>query len=190
MVTYHPMNTLTHIVSGIWFAQVILHRWRAVSVSTFRRVALGFVCFAGGIALHLLLDGLPHFAWIVYLPGFERLPYHWLIKEGLLAVAVAVPCLIFARKNWPYAILGMFGSIYPDVEKVVAVDFHISARYIIFKGHSLQLSVYDGGLSHGLLIVGELGLIAVIIMWTYLWRDPKEDNNRDGDLIERLNPTS
>lgn len=114
--------------------------------------------------LHLALDLLPHFAWIVYLPGFEKLPFHWLIREGLLAVVVAVPCLFFIRANWPYAVLGMLGAIYPDVEKVAAVDFRITDRLIMLKDHSLQLSSHDGGLSHGLLIGGELALIG-LLMW-------------------------
>lgn len=117
--------------------------------------------------LHLALDFLPHFAWIVYLPGFENLPFHWLIKEGLLAAVMAIPCLFFARANWPYAILGMLGAIYPDVEKVAAVDLHIPQSWIIFKGHSLQLSSNDGGLPHGILIAVELGLIALMMLWTY-----------------------
>ena len=113
--------------------------------------------------LHLAFDLLPHFAWIVYLPGFEDLPFHWLIREGLASMIVAMPCLFFARAYWPYVVLGMLGAIYPDVEKVAAVDFRIPDRFIMLKGHSLQLSSHDGGISPGLLILGELGLIMAMM---------------------------
>jgi hypothetical protein len=159
------MNTPTHIVSGIWLAQVILHRWPAVPAS--RRVALGFACFAGGVLLHLGLDLLPHFAWIVYLPGFENVPFHWLIKEGLLAAAAAIPCLLLARAHWPYALLGMLGAILPDAEKVAAVDFQVPQRWILFKRHSLQLSGNDGGLPHAVLVGFEIALIGALLFWTY-----------------------
>lgn len=171
MLFYYLMNTPTHIVSGIWLAQIILHRWPAESSS--RRIALGLACIAGGAVLHLAFDLLPHFAWIVYLPGFENLPFHWLIREGLATLIVAVPCLFFARANWPYVVLGMLGAIYPDVEKVAAVDFCIPDRFIMFRGHSLQLSSHDGGISHGLLILGELGLIMAMMAWTYAVARPR-----------------
>lgn len=141
--------------------------------------------------LHLALDFLPHFAWIVYLPGFEKFPFHWLIREGLLAMVAAVPCLFFVRADWPYAVLGMLGAIYPDVEKVAAVDFRIPDHFIIFKGHSLQLSSHDGGLSHGLLIVGELAMIAVMMVWTYtLSRSRRGSERQRAGPIDRLDETS
>ena len=159
------MNTPTHIVSGICLAQIICCRWG--TGSALRRGLTGFACFTVGMFLHLCLDHMPHYAWIVYLPGFEKLPFHWLMKEGLATLIVATPCMFIARKNWPYAILGVVGAIYPDMEKVAAIDFHAPERFIIFKSHSLQLSSHDGGISHGLLIATELGLIAGMMLWIY-----------------------
>ena len=148
------MNTPTHIACGACFAQVLtltLHGRRPTTVQC-GLLALGSVVL--GIVSHLLLDLLPHYAWVVYLDWFKPLPFHWLIREGVFGLAVAIPAFIFAGRSWPYVALGMIGGIHPDVEKVLSVDFHVPDSLILFGWHSTSLS------NECLLIVGFL-----LAMW-------------------------
>ena len=160
------VNTPTHVAAGIWVAQMAMHRWSVTSVRQW--ITAGVLCFAGGLISHLALDALPHFAWVVYLPGLESLPFHWLIQEGTLALVVAIPCLYFARTIWPCSVCAILGALYPDAEKVASVDFHVPPNWIIFKQHSMQLSSNDGGLPHAVLIAAEIALIAVFMIATML----------------------
>lgn len=162
------MNTPTHIACGACLAHVIAsattrRRNNAVTTSTVAAAALLL-----GILSHLLLDLLPHYAWIVYLDWFKPLTYDWLIREALFGIAVAVPALLWAGKAWPFVALGMAGGIYPDVEKVLAFDLHVPRQFILFDWHSTYLSSRTGGLPKPLLIIAECGLVAAFLftMWT------------------------
>lgn len=128
-----------------------------------RRFLPWLVCFGTGIASHLLLDLLPHYAWIVYLPGYEHLPFHWLIREGIVAGIVALPALYFTRRMWPYAIAGMIGGLYPDIEKVAYGDLNLPRAFVAFPWHSTQLSSRDGGFPHGALACAEVLLLLLTL---------------------------
>jgi len=97
----------------------------------------------------------------------QTIPFHWLIREAIFGLAVALPALYLAGRAWPFVALGMLGAIYPDVEKVLSVDFHIPDQFILFAWHSTELSSRTGGLPRPLLIGSECVLIAAffIIMW-------------------------
>jgi len=166
MIDLLAVNTPTHIAAGVWIAQMVMLRWSTTSV--WRRIGAGAVCFAGGLITHLALDALPHFAWVIYLPVLESLPFHWLIREGLLATVVAIPLFYVTRAIWPYAVLAMCGALYPDAEKVAAADLNVSPHWIIFKQHSIQLSSNDGGLPHCILIATEIAITAAFIIATML----------------------
>lgn len=135
------------------------------------------MCLGVGIASHVLLDLVPHYAWIVYLPGYEHVPFHWLIREGMVAAIVALPALFFARRFWPYALAGMVGSVYPDIEKVASVDFNLPETFILFRWHSTQLSCHDGGLPHWALITAELLLNVGLLL--LIWRNSVPGNSQD-----------
>jgi hypothetical protein len=159
------VNAPTHIACGALLAQLL-----ATSVSrryALRRSVMWFVafgCVGLGIACHLLLDLLPHYAWIVYLEWFNALPYHWLLREALFGLVVAVPALILAGRFWPFVMLGIAGGMYPDVEKVLAVDLHVPAALILFDWHSRYLSTRTGGLPMPFLIAFECFLIVTLLL--------------------------
>ena len=130
-----------------------------------------------GALSHLLLDLLPHYAWIVYLDWFKPIPYHWLIREAVFGLAVAVPALLMAGKAWPFVVLGMIGGMYPDVEKVLSVDFHVPDQFILFGWHSNFLSNRTLGLPIPVLIGLELVLITGFLY--AMWKMKKiASNNR------------
>jgi len=124
-------------------------------------------CVSVGVLSHLLLDLLPHCAWIVYLDWFRSLPYHWLLREGVFGLAVAVPALLFAGKARPFVLLGIAGGVYPDIEKVLALDLHVPDAFILFEWHSKYLSSRTAGLPKPVLIIAECMLILGFLaaMW-------------------------
>ena len=120
------------------------------------------------VMAHLALDRLPHYNWIVYLGWFRGLPYHWLVREALFALPVLAIGLYTARNHWGLLAAAVFFGLYPDLEKVAAVDFQAPRQLVLFKTHSLQLSTYDGGASHAALIALELAVIAGLLAATLL----------------------
>ena len=161
------MNAPTHIAFAACVAHVVT---RATSGKRETRARLGLVAVgvvALGIISHLLLDLLPHYAWIVYLDWFKPLPYHWLIREASFGLAVAVPALLWTGEAWPFVALGMVGGMYPDVEKVLAVDFVLPEQFVLFDWHSTYLSNRTGGLPLPFLILVECCMIAAFLfmMW-------------------------
>jgi hypothetical protein len=161
------MNTPTHLACGACMACCLERALAGSDRSRWKLAAIAVGAVALGILSHLVLDRLPHYAWIVYLNWFEPLPFHWLIREALFGVAVALPALYLAGRAWPFVVLGMFGGMYPDVEKVLSVDFHIPRHFILFPWHSTELSSRTGGLPKPLLIGFECILIAIffLVMW-------------------------
>jgi len=62
----------------------------------------------------------------------------------------------------------MLGGIYPDVEKVLSVDFHVPDRFILFAWHSTYLSSRTAGLQKPLLVGIECLLITAFLL--AMWR--------------------
>jgi hypothetical protein len=161
------MNTPTHIAGGACLAMALVCVCSPVAQSRTRVAAVAAGALGVGVVVHLLLDLIPHFAWVVYLEGFKPLPFHWLLREAALGLAVALPALALSGRAWPYVALGMAGGLYPDVEKVLSVDFHVPDRFILFGWHSLGVSNRTAGLPKAVLIAGECLLLAgfLFAMW-------------------------
>ena len=161
------MNTPIHIAAS---ACLVFALARAVHGPPTAPVGVGLLAMGSvalGLASHFLLDLLPHYAWVVYLDWFKPLPFHWLMREAAFGLAVAIPAFALAGRSWPYVALGMFGGIYPDIEKVLSVDFHVPDRFIFFDWHSTYLSTRTAGLPKAVLIGAECLLIAgfLLAMW-------------------------
>ena len=170
------MNTPTHITCGACLAQALtltLHGRRPTAVQC---GLLAFGSFVVGIVSHLLLDLLPHYAWVVYLDWFKPLPFHWLIREGVFSLAVAIPAFLLSGKSWPYVALGLLGGIYPDVEKVLSVDFHMPQQFILFDWHSAYLSNRTAGIPKAVLIGMECLMVAGFLL--AMWRMKRTASNK------------
>jgi hypothetical protein len=170
------MNMPTHIAAGACLALALTrsvrrHPESPVGVGLF---AVGAVAL--GLAAHFLLDLLPHYAWVVYLDWFKPLPFHWLAREAALGLAVAIPAFLLAGRSWLYVGCGMFGAIYPDVEKVLAVDLHVPSGVILFGWHSSELSTRTAGLPKAFLI-GIESLLIVGFLFA-MWRMKKAAANK------------
>lgn len=121
-----------------------------------------------GALSHLALDAVPHYNWIVYLNWFQGIPFHWLIREALCALPVAVFGLWLGRDRIVMTGLALVGSMYPDFEKVAYVDFHIPRQLVIFRAHSLELSGHTAGLPRPALVTIEMTLL-VGMLAAALW---------------------
>lgn len=175
------MNTPTHILCGACLAQTLAQACLIGKPSRMRMVAVAVGALGVGVVSHLLLDLLPHYAWVVYLDWFKPLPFNWLMREATLGLAVAIPAFILAGRSWPYVALGMFGGIYPDVEKVLSVDFHVPDRFILFKWHSTYLSNRTAGLPKAVLIGIECLLIAGFLL--AMWRMKRKASKKNVDTV-------
>lgn len=169
------MNTPTHIACGACLAQVVAYATTGKRDMSARVAAISVTVLLLGVGSHLLLDLLPHYAWIVYLDWFKPLPYHWLIREAVFGLAVAMPALLMSRKAWSFVFLGMAGGMYPDVEKVLAVDLHLPRQLILFDWHTTYLSSRTGGFPRPFLVVMECCLIAGCLV--AMWRVRREASN-------------
>ena len=170
------MNIPAHLVCGAVLAQA-LSRATAGSGRRRRIAAVAAGALLLGIASHLLLDLLPHYAWIVYLHWFEPWPFSWLIREAVFGLAVAVPAFMLAGRTWPYVALGMLGGVYPDVEKAVFFTFQAPAPFALFPWHSLYLSNRTAGLPHAVLIGFECLFIAACLFT--MWKLNKTGRRKD-----------
>lgn len=159
------MNAPTHVLSGIALG-VLAARFVPQTIPARTLLAAAAVC-VGAALLHVGMDLQPHYNWIVYLHAFESLPYHWLVREAVCTLVVFIPALYLARRAVVPALAGVFGSVYPDIEKVAAVDFGF--RHALFPGHSLELSTHDYGLPRSVLIASDFLLIATFfsIVWKF-----------------------
>ena len=175
------MNIPTHIASGACIAYALAIKLQGRAGAAWQRGLLAVCALALGLISHLLLDLLPHYAWVVHLNWFRPLPFHWLMREAVLGLAVAIPAFVFAGRSWPYVALGMFGGIYPDVEKVLSVDFRVPDTFILFAWHSNHLSNRTAGLPKPLLIGIECVLIAGFLL--AMWRMRRAASGKDVDTL-------
>lgn len=174
------MNTPTHIACGACLAQVVAYATTGKRDTSVRVATIAAAVLLLGVVSHLLLDLLPHYAWIVYLDWFKPAPYHWLIREAVFGLAVAVPALLMAGKTWPFVVLGMAGGLFPDVEKVLAVDLHLPRQFILFDWHSTYLSKRTGGLPRPFLVAMECCLIAACFFGMWKLKRGASNNTPDG----------
>jgi hypothetical protein len=156
------MNTPTHLAAGALVAQAALATTTGISNRWAKQIVMP-ATFVGAVFAHLALDEIPHYNWIVYLTWFHSLPFHWLIREAVFALPVVLIALYCGRDRWVLTCFALLGSMYPDLEKVAFVDFHIPKSLVIFRAHSLQLSGHTAGLPQWLLITLELSVLAVLI---------------------------
>ena len=114
-------------------------RLPALSART-RQLLTALIAVLGGVLSHLLLDIAPHYAWIVYLDWFKGVPYAWLLQEALFGGALAIIILAVCGKARSFVLLGIFGAIYPDIEKVLVFDFHAPDWMVLLDRHSRYLT--------------------------------------------------
>jgi hypothetical protein len=160
------VNTPTHVASGIWLVQEIIARCPPRSARQTLLVIVAIIVL--GPVVHLCLDELPHYNSILFVNVFTGYEHSWLIREVVSAIPVIAAGLYFARRNPGVALLGMFSAMYPDIEKLAALEWGLPESLAIFREHSLALSHNDYGMAHAPLIAGELILLAMFLSQSWL----------------------
>jgi len=166
------MNSPTHVIAGALIAQgVMIYRDRhAGPVSA---VLCGVTTIVAGMVSHLALDALPHYDWIVYLNWFPGLSGDPFLCEALCTVPMSAVGWYAGREHPVILGLGMFSAMYPDFEKVAYLVFYMPQQLVIFRAHSLRLSIPHYYWPRPALIALELAIAggsAAATLWLAAWR--------------------
>ena len=128
-------------------------------------IKTGCAAFLLGVCAHLLLDSLPYFDWLFYIPLFKPLPSWWLYPPILTAIPVVAAALYWMWDVRELAAAAMIGGAYPDIEKLLFFDWGLPASLLLFKNHSRTLSGSAWERAHRpLLIVFEIVVFALIMV--------------------------
>ena len=137
------MDLPLHVATGAVIGNALLYHEVTrgkLDLTRNHRVKVALAAFLTGVLSHLLWDWMPHYDWLFYVKIFKPLPFHWLIPQMLTTMPVLAGNLYLNRDAWPLASIAMFGSIYPDIEKLLFFDFDLPRRFIIFQQHSCYLT--------------------------------------------------
>ncbi len=172
------MDLPVHIATGALIGNIALYadsKFRQQPPSTWHRVELGTACFLLGVLSHLFEDAVPHYDWLFYVRLFHPLPYWWLIPQAIGSLLVLLIVFHVARDHRIITIVAIIGGIYPDLEKLAYLDFHLPQSLVIFRKHSCYLSQWTPWeLEHKtFLIVFEVFLLIALLVgnaWVALKR--------------------
>jgi hypothetical protein len=109
---------------------------------------------------------MPHYDWLFYVKIFSPLPFWWLLPQILVSFPALLITFYYARDSWIIAVVSVLGGIYPDIEKLAYVDFHLPQYFVLFRNHSCALSQWTPWeLEHKtFLIVFEVCLFLVLLV--------------------------
>jgi hypothetical protein len=179
------MNSPTHLIAGAVTAQVVM---AAIGPRASRpvQVAAGIGAFGLAMLSHLLLDAIPHYNWIVYVDWLHRVPFAWLLREAIFSLPVILLAVYCGRDHPVINFFGLFGGMYPDLEKVAYLDFHLPQRFVLFPWHSLRCTPFDGRHAQSTYIAQEMAIFLVLAAATYglsVWRMRKDGSLGNGLLV-------
>lgn len=159
------MNVPTHIACGALIGYAVAQvRSRCSNQARRDRPARLFAAiFVLGVASHLLLDLIPHYAWIVDRDWFISAASHWVIRATILSLLVGLPAIWITGRAWPCAVAGILGAMYPDIEKVAYFNFGATDPLILFDWHSKHLTSNPPGVPAWVLMGAEWILVVAIL---------------------------
>jgi hypothetical protein len=140
------MDLPLHVATGAVIGNALLYHEAKRLKRRFtdkEQVRLTLAVFLLSVASHLFWDAMPHYDWLFYVDVFKPLPQYWLIPQVLVTLLVIMLNLRLNRDAWLLTSVAMFGSIYPDVEKLLYFDFHLPRLFVIFRRHSCYLSPWS-----------------------------------------------
>ena len=177
------MDLPVHVTAGALVGTTILYimdnKVRKRPFSQKQYIKVGLACFFWGILTHLFLDAVPHYDWLFYVKTFSPLPCWWLIPQFLTTIPVLIITFYVMRDHWGIAVVSVLGGVYPDIEKLMYLDFHLPRYLTVFRNHSCYLSQWTPlELEYkSFLIVFEVGLFFVLlggIYWTARCREQRK----------------
>lgn len=173
------MDLPGHVATGAFIGNALLYldlKSRTRPPTLHELYKLGAASFLVGVLSHLGWDALPHYDWLFYVHLFEPLPYWWAIPQ----VVTTLPILFFIfhvnRDHRRLAAVSVLGGVYPDLEKLLYLDFHLPRWCTLFRQHSCALTGWmPWELQHKELLIGiEIGVVfvtlALIYVFSQKWR--------------------
>jgi hypothetical protein len=185
------MDIPIHIAAAAFVCNVTLYADSKIQKNNSSKkssVRLCMICFVLSLFSHLLLDAAPHYDFIYKILRFSMLPqffrYGWvLFKVGVFTLPVVIMFLYLTRDHWLIALVSIFGSVYPDIEKGAYLNLFIPKYLIIFRHHSCSYSPAGWESEHKLfLIIAELCLFVVLLIglyWVARYRNQFDEINKD-----------
>ncbi len=164
------MNAPTHFVAStvLTFGFLKIFSFRT-SLNRKRLAWCGLLSVLASVGAHLLLDIAPHYAWIYYLDKITSWEQDWMVRESIFSLMVVLPCLYWAAPYRGLLCLVMLAGIYPDIEKVLKLNYYLMADEVLFPVHSHMGSSNDYGWWKPGLIAAELILVGVLMVLAYRW---------------------
>ena len=163
------MDLPVHVAAGAFAGNMLLYvhaKYRPRLDS--ETVKLGAAGLLYGVILHLLLDALPYYDWLFRVHIFKPLPYYWMFPQVLTTLPVIALAFQLNRDARDISGLAMLGGMYPDIEKLMYIDWHLPKSLVLFPFHSCRLSGSAWEFSHkSFLILWEIGIFALIMLGLY-----------------------
>ena len=165
------MDLPVHVAAGALAGNVLLYihaKFRPRLDWDAEMVKLGAAGLLYGVILHLLLDALPYYDWLFYIHIFKPLPYYWMFPQVLTTLPVLAAIFQLNRDARLVTSLSILGGVYPDIEKLAYIDWHLPKSLVLFPFHSCRLSGSAWESSHkSFLILWEIGIFALIMLGLY-----------------------
>jgi nitrogen fixation-related uncharacterized protein len=167
------MDLPVHVAAGALVGNTILYiadnKLKRQPLSQKQHIEVCLACFFWGVLSHLFLDAIPHYDWLFYVKIFSPLPFWWLIPQFLTTIPVLMITFYVTRDHWGIALVSVLGGVYPDIEKLMYLDFHLPQYLVVFRKHSCYLSQWTPlELRYkSFLIVFEVGLFFVLLGGLY-----------------------
>jgi hypothetical protein len=134
-----------------------------------RKLGLLAVMAVGAVALHILMDLMPHFNWVAHAPLLVgKVRHGWYYPEALFFLPVAVVLLILGRRHFVFVFLVIGIGLYPDLEKIAHLGVGLPKRYLLFEWHSEMISSEAYGMSR--LVTGSFDGLLLVVCTIGVWR--------------------
>jgi hypothetical protein len=163
------MTAPTHIAAGALIASVVAARTRAWrSGSSARNIIVALAVAVLAVAAHVLMDLMPHFNWVAHGSLFHDVRHGWYYREAVALIPAAALLLILGRRNLLLVSIGIVAGLYPDIEKLAYLAFHVPDALVFFDWHSRAVSSHDAGLAHWSLSLFDMCLFGACVAG--VWR--------------------
>jgi len=171
------MTISTHIIAATWICQVVCDIDRRLQTDLRLQghdLVRGILCFLGSLSSHFILDAVPHYTFINYVshvfmtPGVFRSGV-MLVEWAIFTIPVILLCVYLTRTQRIFLCLSLAGGIYPDIEKVAYLKWHLPHWAVLFPKHSCSYSANGWTSQYAFLLSSlEVGL-CIVLLCTIQW---------------------
>lgn len=150
---------------------------------------IGTLCFFCSLSSHFVLDAVPHYTFINYVSHVLMTPGAFrsgvmLIEWSIFTIPVILLCVYLTHDHRRLLFLSIAGGIYPDIEKVAYLKWHLPQWCILFPGHSCSYSSHGWTSQHAFLLSSlDIGL-SLVLVYTMRWMSRLRMHQEKGWMCE------